>query len=509
MPPNNTSLRVLKNTGYLYVKLLVSMCLTLFTTRIVLKSLGAVDYGIFGVVGSAIAMLGFLNASMASATQRFMNYYEGRGIKEDKIKIYNSSVIIHIVLALTVGFFFLLLENVIFGSLLKIEIERLFAARWIYRITILSTMVSILTVPFEAIVNSHEDLLFYSIVGIIDVVLKFLFALYVSITPYDKLIVYGISVILVTILTFFMMLLYCKRKYDECIFRPKSFYDRSLVEQMFKFGGWNLIGTSTTMVSNYGIGIVINRFFGTIINATQTICNQVTSIMMVLSTNMMKAVNPVIVKREGMGNRTQMFNVSFTSCKMSFLTYVFIGIPFFVECKQLLTLWLDEVPPFCLEFCQLAFFLKLIEQITTPLGTSIAAVGKIKVYNIVISCIQAAQIVLVIVFFAIGLEPYYSVVAMIVAASCCSIFKIIYCKIHLGMDLPGFIKSILNRCLLHSVICVFAGLLLRTLIPESLGRLALVVFVVSLLNAFMGYFVLLNKDEKSLLKGALLSIKNR
>jgi len=482
------------------------MCLTLFTTRIVLKSLGAVDYGIFGVVGSAIAMLGFLNASMASATQRFMNYYEGRGIKEDKIKIYNSSVIIHIILAIIVGLLFLFLENIVFDYLLKIEVERLLAARWIYRITILSTMVSILTVPFEAIVNSHEDLLFYSIVGIIDVILKFIFALYVSITPFDKLIVYGISVILVTVLTFLMMYFYCRRKYDECVFKPSTFYDKTLVKQMFMFGGWNLIGTSSTMVSNYGIGIVINRFFGTIINATQTICNQVTSIMMVLSTNMMKAVNPVIVKREGMGSRAQMFNASFTSCKMSFLTYVFIGIPFFVECKQLLAIWLDEVPPFCLEFCQLAFFLKLVEQITTPLGTSIAAVGRIKVYNIVISCIQAAQIVLVIVFFSVGLEPYYSVVAMIVAAFCCSVFKIVYCTIYLGMDFSSFLKSILIRSLIHSVICILAGLMLNRIIPETLGRLFLVVSVVSVLNVLLGFFVLLDKNERSLLRSVLTSI---
>ena len=271
-------------------------------------------------------MLGFLNASMASASQRFMNYYEGRKDTSVKIKIFNSSIIIHVFLALLVGTLFILLESFVFDSLLNIETERLSAAKWVYRITILSTIVSIATVPFDAIINSHEDLVFYAIIGIIEVVLKFFLALYVLVTVYDKLIVYALTIISVTLLAILTKIVYCKLKYEECIFSPSVYFDRPLIKQMLQFGGWNLIGSYATLISNYGIGIVINRFLGSVINATFSIANQYTGIMLVLCGNMLKAVNPAIVKKEGRGNRAQMFEASFTSCKMSFLTFFFIGL---------------------------------------------------------------------------------------------------------------------------------------------------------------------------------------
>lgn len=508
MADNSTSVRVVKNTGYLYVKLLISLCFTLYTTRIVLGSLGASDYGIWGVLGSAIAMLGFLNASMAASTQRFMNFYEGRGNVNNKIKIYNSAVLIHVAIAIFVGLVFFLSESLMFDILLKIDPDRVMAAKWIYRITIMSTMVTIVTVPYDAVVNSHEDLLYYSIVGIIDVVLKFVLALYVTITAFDKLIVYGITVLFVTILTFVLMYIYCKRKYKECVFAPQKYFDKELIKEMFLFGGWNLVGTSSTMVSNYGIGIVINRFFGTIINATQNVATQFTGIMLTLSTNLMKAVNPVIVKNEGRGDRNKMFDTTFLSCKLSYLTYVIIGIPLFIECNFVLKIWLTEIPPYCLEYCQLVFILKLVEQITVPLNTSIAAVGEIKLYNIVTAVIQTIQIVLVIIFFFYGAEPHFSVVAMIIAAFACSLFKIWFCHKKLSMSLSSF-GRICGRCLLHLILCFGVSITITNFIPESLVRLIINAAVVFILCIVLGYFILLEKKEKEMTLVTMQKLKNQ
>ena len=499
MPTYNTttSVRVAKNTAYLYVKLIISLCFTLFTTRIVLGSLGASDYGIWGVLGSTIAMLGFLSASMATTTQRFMNYYEGKGDVKEKLKIFNSAVLIHVAIAVFVGVLFIGFEELMFDVLIKVEQERLIAAKWVYRITVLSTIISIVTVPYEAAINSHENMLYYSIVGIIDLVLKFLLALYVSITPFDKLVVYGITVLSVTILTFFLMYIYCRRKYLECVFRPVLYFDRFLIKEMFFFGGWSLVGTSSTMISNYGLGIIINRFFGTVINATHSVCTQFTGFLQVLSTNLMKAVNPVIVKNEGKGDRKKMFEATFFSCKLSFLAYLFIGIPFFIECNYILHVWLTEVPPFCLEFCQLACVLKVVEQLTVPLNTSITAVGKIKQYNIVIATIQISQIALVIVFFSNGFAPFFCVVAMIVAVIISSMYKIMFCYKKLAMDLVAFARIIM-RCSMHLVLCMIPAIFLYFM-QESYLRLLLVVVSSFLLNTLVGYIVVFNGDEKKVL----------
>lgn len=504
---SSTPVRIAKNTAYLYVKILVSLCFTVFTTRIVLSSLGATDYGIWGVLGSTIAMLGFLNASMSASTQRFMNYYEGRGNVTEKIKIYNSAVIIHIVIALFIGVIFFMIEGVMFNGLIKIPIERIMVAKWVYRIIILSTMVSIVTVPYNAVVNSHEDLLYFSVVGIIDVFLKFLLALYVQVTIFDKLIVYGLTVLSVTILSFFLMYVYCKRKYVECRFHPSNYFDKTLVKEMFFFGGWNLVGTSSTMISNYGIGIVINRFFGTVINATNSVCTQFTGYMQLLSTNLMKAVNPVIVKSEGSGNRKKMFETTFLSCKLSFLAYLLIGIPFFIECNYILNLWLKEVPPFCLQFCQLACILKVIEQLTVPLSTSISAVGKIKQYNIVTAIIHICQILLVIFFFAMGLESYFCVVAMIVAAVLTSLYKIIYCQRNLSMNIVPFLNIII-RSIFHLVICMVPGFII-IFMPESFARFIMIAGLALILNVVSGYYIVFNSAEREMIFVIFKRMRNK
>ena len=293
---------------------------------------------------------------------------------------------------------------------------------------------------------------------------------------------------------------------EDMVFYQNLVFELSLVKEMFLFGGWNLVGTSSTMVSNYGIGIVINRFFGTIINATQNICNQFTGIMLVLSTNLMKAVNPVIVKSEGSGNREKMFDATFKSCKLSYLTYSFIGIPFFLECNSILNIWLSEVPPYCLEYCQLVFILKLIEQLTTPLNTSISAVGKIRLYNIVISIIQLFQIGLVVAFFMCGFKPFFSVIAMIIAAFCCSVFKIFYCYKNLSMELGPFME-IVGRCCSHLILCVAFGVCVIYLFRDSLGRLISVILLSFTMNVFIGYYILLNTKEKALAVSVLLGLK--
>lgn len=502
----STSYRIVKNTSYLYAKMLISIFVSLLTTRIVLDSLGASDMGIFGVLGSAIAMLGFINTSMAFATQRFMNYQEGKGDLLVKKRIYNASVVIHFFISVFIVVVFLLIEPVVFDYLVKIDTNRLFAARWVYRFSIFSTFFTIITVPYDAVINSHENMFFYSLVGVIDVFLKLFVAFFISITVYDKLIMYGLLMTIVSVATFLMMYCYCVKKYEECIFAPKKYFDYKLLKQVMSFGGWNLVGTSSTMLSNYGVNIVVNNFFGTVLNATLSICTQLTSQLLALSTNLMKAANPVIVKKEGAGQRLKMYEITFTACKLSYITYVVIAVPFLLECEFILRFWLKEVPPYCLQFCQLTFFLKLIEQITTPLNTTISAVGKIKQYNIVISIFQFFQVALLVLFFMYGLAPYYCVVAMIVSAFMCSVYKILYCKKYMSMDYLFFIHSIVIRCLLHSFISICVGFLILCLMQEGLIRLLVVGFVTLFFNVFLFYAYLLQSNEREITNSVLINI---
>jgi O-antigen/teichoic acid export membrane protein len=304
--PKRASKRVAFNTLILYAKVGITMFISLYTTRLILNSLGASDFGIFNIVGGAIAMLGFLNAAMAGATQRFMSYAEGAGDKEKQKSIFNISVILHLGIAILVGIVLLIAGYFFFHGILNIPADRVHAARMVYYFMIVSTMLTVMTVPYDAVLNAHENMLYYAIVGIIESVLKLAVAFVVVYTLSDKLIVYGLLMACISLLVMIIMRVYCKRNYAECEFRSRRYYDKGLMREMAGFAGWSLLGQASSIVSNYGIGIVMNMFFGTIVNATQGIANQVSGQLGVLGTSIKKSLSPVIAKSAGANNNELM-----------------------------------------------------------------------------------------------------------------------------------------------------------------------------------------------------------
>jgi len=299
----STSTRIIKNTGFLYAKMAITVFISLYSTRLILNALGASDYGIFNVVGGAIAMLGFLNASMAVATQRFMSYSEGEGDIEHIKQIFNNSLILHVIIALIVGIILISLKPILFDYLLNIESAKIDAAKWIYYFMIVSTIFTIVTVPYDATMNAHENMLYYSIIGIIQSLLNLGCAIIITRVTNDKLIWYGGLMALISMFVLLIMIVYCKRKYNECLFKPIRYYDKSTMKEITSFAGWNFIGGAASIISGYGIGLVLNVFYGTIANAAQGIANQISGQLGALGSNIKKAFNPVITKSEGAGER--------------------------------------------------------------------------------------------------------------------------------------------------------------------------------------------------------------
>lgn len=305
---SSTANRVIKNTGYLYAKMGITMFISLYTTRLILNSLGASDFGIFNIVGGAIAMLGFLNAAMAGATQRFMSYAEGEGNKEKQTRIFNISVVLHLLISLLVGVVLLIAGYFFFNGILNIPDDRIFAAKVIYGSLIVSTMFTVMTVPYDAVMNAHENMKYYAIVGIIESVLKLAVAFIVVYTLSDKLIVYGVLMACIPLITMVIMRVYCHKHYVECVLAPKRYWHKGLMKEMSGFAGWNLLGSAAGLIGNYGNGILINHFFGVILNAAIGVVNQLQGQLTVLTSNMQKALTPVIVKKEGKVSVKKWFN---------------------------------------------------------------------------------------------------------------------------------------------------------------------------------------------------------
>jgi O-antigen/teichoic acid export membrane protein len=505
-----TTNRIFKNTFFLYIKVAVNMVFSLYATRIVLNMLGANDFGIFNVVGGAIAMLSFLNASMAAATQRYLNYSEGEGDLYKKCCIFNITVIQHILIAIIVALVMLTAKPIFFNYLLNIVPERIFAAEMIYYFCMLSTVFTIMTVPYDAVLNSHENMPYYSVVGILDAFLKMVAAIIVSYMCSDKLILYGLFMALESIIIMILMRMYCKHHYSECIFSPKRYFSKTLFKDISKYAGWNLLGVSSSTISYQGLNIILNNFYGTTLNAAAGINAQINGYLLTFSSNMLKAVNPVIVKYESSGNRTKMFESTFAACKLSILVYAMVAVPFLMECDKILSLWLKVVPAYAVIFCKYSVVQKIIEQLTMPLNTAINAVGKIRRLNIFTAIIMYGQIVGLYVAFLYGMSPEMLVIMMIIAAVFLALYKVYFCKRYIDMPLGVFCKEVIARNVFVLIASILTSYLIRQyVLPDTfIGFICSIAISITL---FCMLFMLIgiNARERGLLKNLALDIYHK
>lgn len=479
------------------------MFISLYTTRLILNALGASDFGIFNIVGGAIAMLGFLNAAMASATQRFMSYSEGEGDKEKQRKIFNISFILHFGIAILMGLVLLIAGWFFFNGVLNIAPDRIYAAKVVYGSLIISTIFTVMTVPYDAVLNAHENMLYYSIVGIVESVLKLGAALAVVYIAGDKLVLYGMLMACVPLITMTIMRVYCHKHYVECKIAPKRYFDRVLMKEMTGFAGWNLISTSVIMVSAYGQGIILNSFFGTVLNAAQGIASQMNGQLQVLSSNMLKALNPIMGKSAGASNTELLKKSTLLGAKYSTALYMLIAIPVFIQAPYILKLWLKEIPEWTILFVRFQLLKSFIEFQFVTLPGAIAATGKIKRYTIWNVTFNFLQLPLIYILFKAGLPPYFMYIATIV----CGNLLVYGAALHFAKQYCEFsLKEYLSYVSLPVytlLAAVFGGMsLISFFFPiNSVVLLFLFIAVCMISYLILMYFIGCSKEERLLING--------
>jgi O-antigen/teichoic acid export membrane protein len=496
--PQSTAKRVVMNTGILYAKMGITMFISLYTTRLILNSLGASDFGIFNIVGGAIAMLGFLNAAMAGATQRFMSYAEGEGNKDKQKSIFNISLVLHFGIAVLLGIVLLGAGYFFFNGILNIPEERMYAARMIYYFMIVSTMFTVMTVPYDAVLNAHENMLYYAIVGIIESILKLAVALVVVYTLSDKLIVYGALMAAISLFVMIIMRVYCYKKYEECAFSPRKYYDKALMKEMSGFAGWNFLKTTCSVIVNYGQGIVLNIFFGTIANAAQGIAIQVNGQVNSFANTMMKALNPVLAKSEGAGNRELMIKATMFGSKLSFFLFAVLFIPVLVEMPYIFSFWLKNVPEFAVIFCRLLMIRTLIEQLYLPISSSINAHGNIKKHSYVSSIINCVPLIVSYLLFTLSYPPYYMYVIFIVYSIVDLVTKLYFARKNFSFPVSLFFKKIVFRCAV-TLLIVFSLSFIPVLIMNEVFSRLFTVFIISIIF-FLLFMWIVGFDAEEKLK---------
>ncbi len=487
----------------------LTVFVSLYTTRLILAGLGAADFGIYNLVGGAIAMLGFLNAAMASATQRFMSYAEGEGNYERKITIYNVSVVLHIAISFLVVILLVLAGFAFFGGILNIPEERIFASKIVYASLIVSTLFSIVNVPYDAVLNSHENMRFYAIVGVLESLLKLSIAFACVYSPADKLIVYGILMAFIPLIKLVIQWRYCKRKYTECTFLPKAYFDRSTAKSMFSFAGWNLLTSSSSMITMQGVSVLINMFGGVVVNAAHGVANQLSGQLMAFSNTMLKALNPVLVKSKGAGDNKQMLQVASTGNKMSYLIFTFFAIPFIIETPFLLGIWLKNTPEWAVLFVRLVLIRQMISQLSVTLVTCINATGYIKHYSLVESLFWLLVLVVGFIMYRLGAPIYTIYVLLIGLAIIRTGIAVIYCMKLCDLNAFDYLKNTVFPCVIQTLIHFLALFSVVCIFDESFSRLFIVLFVSLLVHPLTSYYLGLDRNEKNMVLGMMQKLIKR
>ncbi|QWF70712.1 hypothetical protein KEF85_15535 [Methylomonas paludis] len=502
----DNSKRVVKNTGILYARMAITVLIALYTTRLTLAVLGAENYGLFGLIGGAISLLGFLNASLASATQRFMSFAQGAGEIGKLKRIFNMSIILHMATAILVLVLLEIGGHIYFNGILNIPANRMEVASYIYQFMVASMVFTIISVPYDAIITSHENMTFIAFMAIIESVLKLLIVFAIGYSSFDHLLSYGALMAALPVFLLIIRVGYCHWRYQECTLRPVRHFDTILLRQMTSFGAWSFLGAASTMITNYGQGIILNMFFGTAINAAQGVANQLNGQLIVLSTNMLKALNPLIDKSAGAGNQALMLKATMMGSKLSFFLIMALHIPVLIEMPYILELWLKNIPDSTVMFCRLLLVRSLVEHLFFPLVSAIAAVGNIRPYQLASSLLTLLPLPVTYYLFQLGFPAYYIYVVFLVYAIFASVIIFYYTVKNCGLPVSTFLFNVLFRCWLSFSFVFGLSCLPYIYLEPSLWRCIYTALTSSLSYLLIVYLFGFSPGEKQQITALLSTI---
>lgn len=485
--------------------MLFTMGVSLFTSRVVLQTLGVEDYGIYNVVGGIVSMLVFFNSSMATSTQRFLNYEMGKGEHSSNLqKVFSNAINAHFVIGIATV---ILLET--FGlwfvsNKLNIPYEQLHAAIWVFHFSVATLFISIIATPYNAAIIANEKMGIYAYYSIFEVIMKLLIVYILMVLPYNKLILYGFLNLCVSVIMCFLYLRYCKRHFSECIY--KWTWDKHQIKGLFSFSGWMLFGCFSDMLSKQGVNILINMFFGPIFNAARAIAVQVQHAVKNFVSSFMTAVRPQIIKSYSASEFNYMYRLVFSASKLSFYLLFVLIIPILLYTEYIFDLWLDVVPEYSVLFTRLVLIELLISSAYGPIAQINQASGRIKNYQISISVIFLLDFVLSYVIYKLGF-PVYSTFMVSIALSIVGLFvRVIILKKENNFPARHYILKIMLPLLPIALLAMAVPYLMYHWMPINFLSVVLNCIVGLLCSCLAIWYLGLDKTEKGFIKSKLNAI---
>jgi Na+-driven multidrug efflux pump len=491
--------KVIYNTGFQYIKMLVSIIISLYTTRLVLNALGIIDYGIFSLIGGVIAFLSFLNGAMSSSSQRFIAVYLGKGNIEKLKAIFKSSIEVHLVVGVLLIIILEISGLFLFNGFLNIPPGRTNSAYLVFHFMVISTFITINSVPFDALINAHEDLLFDSIAGIFDALVKLGFAIWLTLANTDLLILYGILTASRTTIFLIIKSFFCYIRYSESRGLRTVKVGRNQISEQLSFAGWNLFGSMAAVSRNQGFAVILNLFFGVAVNAAFAIANQVAGQLRMFCILMIKAINPQIMKSEGANNRERSLKLSMIASKFSFYIMAFLSIPLIFEMGSILKIWLNEIPDYSIMFCNLVIITILINQLTVGLGSALQATGKIKKYQTIIGSLIILNLPIAYILLEFGFGPYSVLASSIVTEVVACFIRVYLLNAQIGLSFKEYVNRVILRSIIPVIISVTVSYLISTYFYSEFRFIYTILFSSITFLSSIYLFGLVN-DEKKVIK---------
>lgn len=496
--------RIAKNTIFLYFRMLFLLGVGLFTSRVVLSSLGAQDYGIYNVVGGFISMFTIFNAGLTSATQRFITFDLGKGNLKELRDTFSTCVIIYMMIALVILVFAEVGGVWFLENKLTIPTDRLYAARWVFQLSLITLIIGLVSTPYNALIVSHERMGAFAWISIYEALAKLAVAYQIYVTSYDKLIVYAVMLCIVQLSVRIIYNVYCNRNFKESkvIFN----FNWSKIKKIYGFTGWAMFGGLANIGFTQGLNVLLNMFFNPVVNAARGVAVQVQNIINGFVLNFQTALNPQIIKSYAKGDTSYMFKLIFASSKFSFLLLFLMSLPVMLEAETLLGLWLKEVPKYTPLFFRLIIITTMIDGISNPFMRAVDATGNIKKYQIIVGGILLMIVPVSYVVLKLGGAPYSVFIVHICMSFLAFLMRLYLVRKLINYSIMMYWKNVLSRLIVVVILSVAFSLFVRAKMEPSLIRLIVVSLISASAVLLLSYNVALLPNERALLKNKFQSI---
>ena len=489
--------RIAKNTILLYVRMLLTMAVALYTSRVVLQVIGVTDFGIYNVVGGIVMMLSFLKGAMTTSIQRYLTFYLGKANLQDLRKVFNISVqilaiisFVIVLIAETVGIWFM-------NTQMIIPADRFYAAQWVFQLSIITMVLQVMSIPYNAAIVAHERMGAFAYISIAEVLLKLIIVYLLLLTSFDKLIVYAVLIAIVQFFIRYIYNHYCYIHFEES--HLQRIWDVRLLKEIGSFAGWNIWGNLAASLFGQGLNLLLNVFFGPVVNAARGISLQVEGALSQLSSNFMMAVNPQITKTYATNQMEDMHRLVFRSSKFSYFLIFIFSLPVIWETDAILVLWLKTPPEYTGVFVKLILCATLVNTTSLPIQTAAAATGDVKLYQSVIGGILLLVVPVSYMVLKFGGDPVSVYVVYFAIIVLSSVVRLFIVKSLISLSVIQYCKNVICPILLVTVSASFFTIAFSYCHSHTLTDSIINMFAGFIVAAFFSYLLGLDKSERQFL----------